>query len=62
MNGKLLFPFEISGSFILVVFNLEYSYPWVYANTSYFNQNETHEPLEPRTSSDPRTHEDSSPN
>jgi hypothetical protein len=31
------------------------------AETSYINQNETNEPLEPRTSSDPRTHEGSSP-
>jgi hypothetical protein len=30
--------------------------------TSYINQNETQEPLEPWTSSDPRTHEDSSLN
>jgi hypothetical protein len=30
------------------------------AKTSYINQNETKEPLEPWTSPDPRTHEDSS--
>jgi hypothetical protein len=33
-----------------------------YARTSYINQNETQEPLETWTSSDPRTHEDSSRN
>jgi hypothetical protein len=37
------------------VFNLGY------VKTRYINQNETQEPLEPWTSSDPRTHEDSSP-
>jgi hypothetical protein len=39
-----------------VTFNLGY------AKTSYINQNETQEPLEPLISSDPRTHEDPSPN
>jgi hypothetical protein len=39
-----------------VVLNLRY------AKTSYINKNETQEPLEPWTSFDPRTHEDSSPN
>jgi hypothetical protein len=33
-----------------------------YAKTSYINQNEAQEPVEPWTSSDPHTHEDSSPN
>jgi hypothetical protein len=33
-----------------------------YGETSYINQNETQEPLKPWTSSDPHTHEDSSPN
>jgi hypothetical protein len=33
-----------------------------YAKTSCINQNETQEPIEPETSSNPRTHEDSSPN
>jgi hypothetical protein len=33
-----------------------------YANTFYINQKETQEPLEPLTSSEPHTHEDSSPN
>jgi hypothetical protein len=33
-----------------------------YTKTFYIDQNETQEPLEPWTSSDPRTHEDSSPN
>jgi hypothetical protein len=37
-------------------------YPRKYATTSYINQNETEEPLEPWTSSDPCTHDDSSPN
>jgi hypothetical protein len=31
-----------------------------HAKTSYINRNETREPLEPRTSADPRTREDSS--
>jgi hypothetical protein len=31
----------------LVVFNLGYVYPRKYATTSYINQNETEEPLEP---------------
>jgi hypothetical protein len=39
-----------------VVFNLGY------AKISYIIQNETLEPLEPWTSSDPHTHEYSSPN
>jgi hypothetical protein len=34
----------------------------VYAKISYINQNETQDPLEPWTSSDHRTNEDSSPN
>jgi hypothetical protein len=38
------------------VFNLRY------VKTSYMNQTITQEPLEPATSSDPHTHEDSSPN
>jgi hypothetical protein len=33
-----------------------------YAKTLCINQNETQEPLEPWTSSEPSTHEDSSPN
>jgi hypothetical protein len=33
-----------------------------YAQTFYINQNKTQEPLEPWTSSNARTHEDSSPN
>jgi hypothetical protein len=40
----------------VMVFNLGYK------NTSYIIQNETQEPLEPWTSSDPRTHQDLSPN
>jgi hypothetical protein len=44
------------------VINLWYVYNRGYAKTSYINQNETQEPLEPWTRSDPRTHEDSSPN
>jgi hypothetical protein len=39
-----------------LVFNLGYT------KTFYINQNEIQEPLEPWTSSDPRTHEDSSQN
>jgi hypothetical protein len=38
-----------------------YAYPQGYVKTSYINQNDTQEPLEPWTSSDPHTHEDSSP-
>jgi hypothetical protein len=34
----------------------------VYSKTSWINQNETQEPLEPTSGSDPHTHEDSSPN
>jgi hypothetical protein len=37
-----------------VVFNLGY----MYAKTSYINQNETKELLEPWSSSDPRSHKD----
>jgi hypothetical protein len=33
-----------------------------YAKTSYINQGETLEPLQPSTSTDPRAHENSSPN
>jgi hypothetical protein len=39
----------------------QWSSTW-YMKTSYTNQNKTQELLEPRTSSDPHTHEDSSPN
>jgi hypothetical protein len=47
----------------LVIFNLGYAKTaWGYAKTSYIDQNETQEPPEPWTSSDPRTNEDSFPN
>jgi hypothetical protein len=46
----------------LVVFAPVYPYPRGYAKTFSINQNETQEPLEPWTSPDPHTHEDSSPN
>jgi hypothetical protein len=50
----------LSESFRPLVINLGYAYGT--RKTSYINQNETQEPLEPWTSSDPRTREDQSPN
>jgi hypothetical protein len=57
---------EVKRSLQQVVEALTFSGPVVfsmgYAKASHINQNETQEPLEPWTSSDPRTHENSSPN
>jgi hypothetical protein len=47
-------------SYLPVAFHLGRANSKEYSKTSYINQNETQEPLEPWTSSDPLTHKDSS--
>jgi hypothetical protein len=46
---------------VVSIFGIRRYLRW-YEKTSYINQNEIQEPLEPWSSSDPRNHEGSSPN